>query len=83
MSAPQVVDLLTGAEVAVIFRVDPKTVARWGASGVLLSVRTPGGDRRYFAVEVDARLHGEPPEKARELAEAERDRLTGDGGASP
>lgn len=79
MSAPQAADLLTSGEVAALFRVNVKTVTRWGASGVLLSVRTPGGDRRYFASEVAARLRGEAPERARELAEAERERLTGDG----
>lgn len=77
MSARQDVELLTSGEVAGRFRVDPKTVARWGSSGLLLSVRTPGGTRRYFAVEVDALLRDEPREKARALAEAERDRLAG------
>lgn len=39
--------LLTPAEVAKIFRVDPKTVTRWAAVGVLVSIRTPGGHRRF------------------------------------
>jgi predicted site-specific integrase-resolvase len=76
VSARQDVELLTSGEVGERFRVDPKTVARWGSSGLLLSVRTPGGVRRYFAVEVDALLREEPREKARELAEAEHARLS-------
>lgn len=39
--------LLTPAEVARIFRVDPKTVTRWADSGKLHSIRTIGGHRRY------------------------------------
>ncbi len=39
--------LLTPAEVARMFRVDPKTVTRWARSGKLASVRTLGGHRRY------------------------------------
>lgn len=38
--------LLTPGEVAVIFRVDPKTVTRWCNSKKLESVKTPGGHRR-------------------------------------
>ena len=41
--------LLTPAEVAQIFRVDPKTVTRWAKSGKLTSIRTLGGHRRYPA----------------------------------
>ena len=44
--------LLTPAEVAVIFRVDPKTVTRWANSGKLTSLRTLGGHRRYRESEV-------------------------------
>ncbi len=39
--------LLTPAEVAAIFRVDPKTVTRWAKEGKLQAVRTLGGHRRY------------------------------------
>lgn len=39
--------LLTPAEVATMFRVDPKTVTRWAKAGKLTSVRTLGGHRRY------------------------------------
>jgi excisionase family DNA binding protein len=44
--------LLTPAEVAAIFRVDPKTVTRWANSGKLTSLRTLGGHRRYRESEV-------------------------------
>lgn len=39
--------LLTPAEVASLFRVDPKTVTRWAKMGQLDSIRTLGGHRRY------------------------------------
>jgi excisionase family DNA binding protein len=44
--------LLTPAEVAALFRVDPKTVTRWAKSGKLSSIRTLGGHRRYWENEV-------------------------------
>ena len=48
--------LLTPAEVAAMFRVDPKTVTRWAKSGKLTSIRTLGGHRRYKESEVKALL---------------------------
>lgn len=39
--------LLTPAEVAALFRVDPKTVTRWAKAGKLTAIRTLGGHRRY------------------------------------
>ena len=45
-------ELLTPAEVAKLFRVDPKTVTRWARSGRLSAIRTLGGHRRYRASEV-------------------------------
>ena len=51
--------LLTPAEVAAAFRVDPKTVTRWAASGRISSIRTPGGHRRFRESEVHALLRGE------------------------
>lgn len=39
--------LLSPGEVATTFRVNPKTVTRWANSGLLPSVRTLGGHRRY------------------------------------
>ena len=50
--------LLTPAEVAALFRVDPKTVTRWAKSGKLSSIRTLGGHRRYRADEVKKFLEG-------------------------
>ena len=44
--------LLTPAEVAKLFRVDPKTVTRWAQAGKLSSIRTLGGHRRYSSAEV-------------------------------
>ena len=46
-------DLLTPAEVARIFRVDPKTVSRWAIAGKISSVRTLGGHRRFYRSEVE------------------------------
>ena len=45
--------LLTPAEVAALFRVDPKTVTRWAKAGKLTSIRTLGGHRRFRKSEVD------------------------------
>ena len=55
VSADQEV-LLTPAEVASLFRVDPKTVTRWAKSGKITSIRTLGGHRRYKESEVKALL---------------------------
>ncbi len=44
--------LLTPAEVAKLFRVDPKTVTRWAKAGKLTAIRTLGGHRRYRKSEV-------------------------------
>jgi len=49
--------LLTPAEVAAMFRVNPKTVTRWAKAGKLTSVRTIGGHRRYRESEVLALLY--------------------------
>ena len=48
--------LLTPAEVAALFRVDPKTVTRWAKAGKLTAIRTLGGHRRYRRTEVDRLL---------------------------
>lgn len=50
--------LLTPAEVAQLFRVDPKTVSRWAKTGKLTSLRTLGGHRRYRESEVRNLLRG-------------------------
>jgi excisionase family DNA binding protein len=45
-------ELLTPAEVAVMFRVNPKTVTRWARAGKISAVRTLGGHRRFRAEEI-------------------------------
>jgi excisionase family DNA binding protein len=57
--------LLTPAEVASMFRVDPKTVTRWAKAGKLSSIRTLGGHRRYRESEVRELLSGMMPEQRR------------------
>lgn len=47
-------ELMTPAEVAARFRVDPKTVTRWSNAGKLGAVRTLGGHRRFHRTEVEA-----------------------------
>lgn len=49
-------ELLTPAEVAHLFRVDPKTVTRWSKEGKLDSIRTLGGHRRYDRAQVEKLL---------------------------
>lgn len=44
--------LLTPGEVAVLFRVDPKTVTRWADAGKISTVRTLGGHRRFSEREI-------------------------------
>lgn len=46
-------ELMTPREVAALFRVDPKTIARWSKSGKLTSIRTLGGHRRYRRKEIE------------------------------
>jgi excisionase family DNA binding protein len=50
--------LLTPAEVASLFRVDPKTVTRWAKAGKLSSIRTLGGHRRYRESEIRTLIDG-------------------------
>jgi len=52
--------LLTPGEVARLFRVDPKTVARWDKEGKLTSVKTLGGHRRYPQEQLNSLLQGTP-----------------------
>lgn len=49
-------EMLTPAEVAALFSVDPKTVSRWAQAGKLSAMRTLGGHRRYLQSEVRRRL---------------------------
>ncbi|MBU4214586.1 MAG: BldC family transcriptional regulator [Actinobacteria bacterium] len=55
--------LLTPAEVASLFRVDPKTVTRWARAGKLSAIRTLGGHRRYREAEVRLLLSGVPEQR--------------------
>lgn len=52
--------MYTPAEVAALFRVDPKTVTRWSTAGKLPAVRTLGGHRRFRESDVKALLAGQP-----------------------
>lgn len=48
--------LLKPAEVAKLFRVDPKTVTRWAKSGRLPSLHTMGGHRRFRVSDIRQHL---------------------------
>lgn len=54
--------LLTPAEVAAMFRVNPKTVTRWARAGKLTAIRTLGGHRRFRASEIKRCLEEAPKE---------------------
>jgi excisionase family DNA binding protein len=62
--SPDAEPLLTPAEVAALFRVDPKTVTRWAKAGKLTSIRTLGGHRRYREAEVRQLLAGVPQQRS-------------------
>ena len=47
---------MTAREVAALFRVDPKSVARWARQGKLTAIRTPGGQLRFRRADVRALL---------------------------
>lgn len=54
---PGVIDaerMLRPREVALLFKVDPKTVTRWAKSGKLTPVVLPSGHRRYRYSDVEA-----------------------------
>ncbi len=59
--------LLTPGEVAEMFRVSPKTVARWASAGKITAVRTLGGHRRYRESEALALLAHSTVEASDEL----------------
>ncbi|MCX6402423.1 MAG: helix-turn-helix domain-containing protein [Actinobacteria bacterium] len=46
--------MLRPREVAVLFKVDPKTVTRWAKTGRLSPITLPSGHRRYRATDVEA-----------------------------
>lgn len=45
-------ELLTPRQVAALFQVNPKTVARWAQAGRIGSTTTVGGHRRYRRTEI-------------------------------
>lgn len=66
-------ELMSRSEVAARFGVAPQTVTRWANEGILPSVRTLGGQRRYPADEVERLVSrvwdrgasdGDPPPRA-------------------
>lgn len=52
VETPHADALLTPAEVAALFRVNPKTVTRWARAGKITAIRTLGGHRRFRASEI-------------------------------
>lgn len=50
-------EFYTAREVATLWRVSVKTIARWAADGKIPSVRTPGGQRRFPRTAIDTHLH--------------------------
>ena len=58
LGVPQ--DLITPREVAAVFCVNPKTVARWAVAGRLTAYRTLGGHRRFSRAQVEQLLCVEP-----------------------
>lgn len=62
LAPPPDAQLLTTAEFATIFRVEPKTVRRWIASRKITDVvRTPTGQIRIRALAADEILHASTP----------------------
>lgn len=55
-------ELMTPAEFAALFRVDPKTVARWSDSSKIPSIRTLGGHRRFRRSDIVAILENNTTE---------------------
>lgn len=49
--------MLRPREVALLFKVDPKTVTRWAKSGRLTPVVLPSGHRRYRMSDVEALIN--------------------------
>jgi excisionase family DNA binding protein len=68
MAAESTEKLLTPGEVALMFRVDPKTVTRWASAGRIGSIRTPGGHRRFRESEVTSLLADLTVEASRDSA---------------
>jgi len=60
--------LLTGAECAALWRVDPATITRWARQELIPCVRTPGGRRRYRESEMRALIAGRTVLRAVDVA---------------
>lgn len=64
MTTPDVLDVLGTGDVAKLFHVDPRTVAKWVRKGQLPCFRTPGGHLRFHRREleplVEAGIEDEP-----------------------
>lgn len=56
---PEIEPMLTPGEVAEIFGVETRTIARWELDGRLTAYRTLGGHRRFKASEVEALKEGD------------------------
>jgi excisionase family DNA binding protein len=56
ITAVTVERLLRPSEVAGLFRVEVKTVGRWADAGLLPSIRTVGGHRRFRWADVASAL---------------------------
>lgn len=54
-------DLLLPSEAAAILRVHPRTITRYGETGLLPMVRTPGGHGRIYYAAIRAHLAGLDP----------------------
>jgi excisionase family DNA binding protein len=52
-------ELLTPTEVGKALKVDPKTVTRWIAKGLLRGIKTPGGQNRCYRTDIEAIVNGE------------------------
>jgi excisionase family DNA binding protein len=49
---PPLPEMLSPAQVAALFGVDPRTVTRWAHQGRLTAIRTPGGHHRFPTSEI-------------------------------
>ena len=56
--------LLRASDVALLFQVSERTVSDWATKGLVPSVRTPGGHRRYPADAIAKLLSSAPSEPA-------------------
>lgn len=50
-------EIMTPAQVAAIYKVNPKTVTRWAIAGKIPSIKTPGGHRRFFRSDIEKNIN--------------------------